>query len=113
MPAGIQPRLFAAFGLELIDNKHDHQVTIYATIAPSTPQALAEIIAASEPPAAPAEPAAVGHFPTTPQNVMVAPTTTNACPRFPGTRWLTHPGCPGHRPAPRTPHCAGYTPPVR
>src|SRR5215831_10019854 len=54
LPAAIQARLFAAFGLELIYNKQDHQVTIYATITPSTPQALAEIIATSEPPAAPA-----------------------------------------------------------
>jgi len=58
MPASIQARLFAAFGLELIYNKHDHQVTIYATITPSTPATLAEIIAGSEPPA---EPVAVGH----------------------------------------------------
>jgi len=50
-PAAIQARLFAAFGLELIYNKHDHQVTIYATITPSTPAALADIIARSEPPA--------------------------------------------------------------
>ena len=28
-------RLFAAFGLELIYNKRDHQVTIYATITPA------------------------------------------------------------------------------
>jgi DNA invertase Pin-like site-specific DNA recombinase len=53
MPAAIQARLFAAFGLELIYNKQDHQVTIYATITPATPRALAEIIASSEPPAAP------------------------------------------------------------
>jgi site-specific DNA recombinase len=56
MPASIQARLFQAFGLELIYNKQDHQVTIYATITPSTPQALAEIIASSEPPTAPAVP---------------------------------------------------------
>jgi hypothetical protein len=51
LPASIQARLFAAFGLELIYNKQDHQVTIYATITPTTPQALADIIATSEPPA--------------------------------------------------------------
>ena len=54
LPAAIQARLFAAFGLELIYNKHDHQVTIYATITPATPAALVEIIASSEPPTAPA-----------------------------------------------------------
>ena len=53
LPAAIQARLFAAFGLELICNKQDHQVTIYATITPSTPTALAVIIASSEPPTAP------------------------------------------------------------
>ncbi len=53
LPAAIQARLFAAFGLELIYNKQDHQVTIHATITPSTPAALAEIIATSEPPATP------------------------------------------------------------
>ena len=35
MPATIQAKLFAAFGLEMIYNKQDHQVTIYATITPS------------------------------------------------------------------------------
>jgi hypothetical protein len=54
LPAAIQARLFAAFGLEVIYNKQDHQVTIYATITPSTPAALADIIAISEPPTAPA-----------------------------------------------------------
>jgi site-specific DNA recombinase len=53
LPASIQARLFAAFGLELIYNKQDHQVTIYATITPATPQALAAIIADSEPPTTP------------------------------------------------------------
>ena len=38
---------------ELIYNKADHQVTIYATITPSTSAALADIIATSEPPASP------------------------------------------------------------
>jgi hypothetical protein len=54
LPASIQARLFAAFGLELIYNKQDHQVTFYATITPATPDTLAEIIATSEPPATPA-----------------------------------------------------------
>jgi hypothetical protein len=54
-PPSIQARLFAAVGLELIYNKDDHQVSIYATITPSTPNALAAIIAGSEPPGAPDE----------------------------------------------------------
>jgi hypothetical protein len=54
LPAAIQARLFAAFGLELIYNKQDHQVSIHATITPATPQTLAAIIAGSEPPAVPA-----------------------------------------------------------
>jgi hypothetical protein len=61
MPASIQTRLFAAFGLDLIYNKQDHQVTIYATITSSTPAALADIVARSEPPAAPAELARLAH----------------------------------------------------
>jgi len=44
----------------MIYNKDDHQVSIYATITPSTPAALAEIIATSEPPATPA---GLGHSP--------------------------------------------------
>ena len=67
MPASIQARLFAAFGLELIYNKQDHQVSIYATITPATPRALAAIIAGSEPPATPAEPAGLGHSPQHPR----------------------------------------------
>jgi hypothetical protein len=63
LPASIQARLFAAFGLELIYNKEDHQVTIYATVTPSTPGALAEIIARSEPPTVPADPAGSAHSP--------------------------------------------------
>ncbi|HEV2371037.1 MAG TPA: recombinase family protein [Streptosporangiaceae bacterium] len=46
----MQAQLFAAFGLELVYNKQDHQVTIYATITPSTPTALAALINDSEPP---------------------------------------------------------------
>jgi len=38
VPARLQAQLFAAFGLELIYNKQDHQVTIYATITPSPPR---------------------------------------------------------------------------
>jgi len=70
MPASIQARLFAAFGLELFYNKHDHQVTIYATITPSHPrrdhrrQRTTRRTGRSGP-----------SF-TAPQNVMVAPTIT-------------------------------------
>ena len=74
MPASIQARLFAAFGLEMIYNKQDHQVIIYATITPSTPQALAEIIQDSEPPKASAEPAGLAHSHTAPQGVLVGTT---------------------------------------
>jgi hypothetical protein len=67
LPAAIQTRPFAAFGLEPIYNKQDHQVTIFATITPSTPRALAEIIARSEPPAAPAGVAGLAHSPQHPR----------------------------------------------
>ena len=53
-PLSLQARLFAAVGLEMIYNKEDHQVSIYATITPSTPTTLAAIIAGSEPPTTPA-----------------------------------------------------------
>jgi hypothetical protein len=68
LPAAIQARLFAAFGLELIYNKQDHQVTIYATITPATPATLAGIIAISEPPAAPA---GLAHSPQHPRVLWV------------------------------------------
>ena len=64
LPASTKARLFAAFGLEMIYNKQDHQVTIYATITPSTPKALADIIAGSEPSA---EPAGLAHSRNTPE----------------------------------------------
>ncbi|HEV2371845.1 MAG TPA: recombinase family protein [Streptosporangiaceae bacterium] len=50
LPRRLQAQLFAAFGLELVYNKEDHQVTIYATITPSTPAALTALIRDSEPP---------------------------------------------------------------
>ncbi len=56
-PGRREALLFQAFGLELVYNKEDHQVSIYATITPSTPATLAAIIAMSEPPTAPAAPA--------------------------------------------------------
>jgi hypothetical protein len=49
-PPRLQAQLFAALDLQLIYKKDTHQVTIYATITPATPDALAAIIATSEPP---------------------------------------------------------------
>jgi hypothetical protein len=49
------------------DGAAGHQVSIYATITPSTPATLAAIIAASEPPASPAEPAGMAHPSNTPE----------------------------------------------
>jgi hypothetical protein len=49
-PQRLQAQLFAALDLQLIYKKDTHQVTIYATITPATPYALAAIITASEPP---------------------------------------------------------------
>src|ERR1035441_10868638 len=61
-PIRLQRRLYEAFDLQLLYNKHMHQVTIWATITPSTPGTLAAIIAeigrahpaGSSPPADPA-----------------------------------------------------------
>jgi site-specific DNA recombinase len=61
-PIRLQRRLYEAFDLQLLYNKHMHQVTIWATITPTTPGTLAAIIndsddghpAASNPPASPA-----------------------------------------------------------
>ena len=58
-PIRLQRRLYEAFDLQLLYNKHLHQVTIWATITPTTPGTLAAIIndsddghpAASNPPA--------------------------------------------------------------
>jgi len=63
----VQAGLFAAFGLELIYNTEDHQVTIYATSTPSTPHTLVEIIASSEPPTAPAVPGGLALSPQHPR----------------------------------------------
>jgi site-specific DNA recombinase len=49
-PQRLQAQLFAALDLQLVYKKDTHQVTIYATITPATPYALAAIIDASEPP---------------------------------------------------------------
>jgi hypothetical protein len=49
-PQRLQAQLFAALDLQLIYKKDTHQVTIYATITPATPYALAAIIDTSEPP---------------------------------------------------------------
>jgi hypothetical protein len=49
-PHRLQAQLFQALDLQLIYKKDTHQVTIYATLTPATPDALAAIIATSEPP---------------------------------------------------------------
>jgi site-specific DNA recombinase len=49
-PQRLQAQLFAALDLQLIYKKDTHQVTIYATLTPTTPDTLTGIIAASEPP---------------------------------------------------------------
>ena len=54
-----------------------HQVSIYATITPSTPATLADIIAGSEPRCT-GRPGRIGPFPVTPQIAMVGATVTNA-----------------------------------
>ena len=41
---------YQAFGIELLYNKEQNQVTIYATITTSTPQTVAALISDSEPP---------------------------------------------------------------
>jgi len=65
--ATIQAGLFAAFGLELIYNTEDHQVTIYTPSTPSTPHTLVEIIASSDPPTAPAVPGGLALSPQHPR----------------------------------------------
>jgi hypothetical protein len=49
-PQRLQAQLFAALDLQLVYKKDTHQVTIYATLTPATPDALTAIIATSEPP---------------------------------------------------------------
>jgi len=49
-PQRLQAQLFAALDLQLAYKKDTHRVTIYATLAPATPGALAAIINTSEPP---------------------------------------------------------------
>ena len=44
-PARLQQQLYDAFDLQLLYNKPDHQVSIYAAITPSTPATLAAILA--------------------------------------------------------------------
>ncbi len=71
LPTAIQARLFAAFGLELIYNKQDHQVTIYATITPSTPGPRRH----HRRQRTTRHPGPIGPFPATPQKVGGVPTT--------------------------------------
>jgi hypothetical protein len=81
LAAALDPREFATtlhvppVRSELIYNKDDHQVTIYATITPATPDTLAAIIATSEPPAAPAtaDLAGLGHSPQHPRMWVECP----------------------------------------
>ncbi len=47
-PIRLQRRLYEAFDLNMLYNKHMHQVTIWATITPATPGTLAAIIADSD-----------------------------------------------------------------
>ena len=49
-PDKIKQKLFDAFDIQALYSKTHHQVTLWATITPSTPAALAAIIAASETP---------------------------------------------------------------
>jgi hypothetical protein len=102
-PASLQAQLFAAFGLELIYNKEDHQVSIHATITPSTPTPSPT----SSPAANPHHPRrTICPFPTTPQVVLVGTTArpggrtlaTSAAtglPRRSRTRRRTRGGLPG------------------
>jgi hypothetical protein len=56
-PGRIKQKLFDAFDIQALYSKTHHQVTLWATVTPSTPAALAAIIAASETP----DPAAQDH----------------------------------------------------
>ena len=47
----LQQQLYHAFGLQLLYNREDQQVTCRATITPATPAALAAILNDSEHPA--------------------------------------------------------------
>ena len=48
-PARLQQQLYDAFDLQMLYNKQDHQVSIYAAITPATPDTLAAILADSAP----------------------------------------------------------------
>ena len=48
-PAQLQQQLYDAFDLQMLYNKQDHQVSIYAAITPATPATLAAILADSAP----------------------------------------------------------------
>ena len=49
-PDRIKQKLFDAFDIQALYNKAANQITLWATITPSTPAALAAIIADSETP---------------------------------------------------------------
>ena len=55
-PARLQQQLYDAFDLQMLYNKEDHQVSIYAAITPATPATLAAILADSGTPDAGAAP---------------------------------------------------------
>ncbi len=55
LPDRIKQQLFDAFDLAMLYHKKDNQVTCWAIITPSTPAALAAIIADSETPTSPAK----------------------------------------------------------
>ena len=69
-PIRLQRRLYEAFDLQLLYNKHMHQVTIWATITPTTPRTLAAIINDSDD----------GH--PTASNTPAGPDTSTSHPEF-------------------------------
>jgi hypothetical protein len=72
--ASLQARLFAAFGLELIYNKADHQFSIYATITPRHPRRPRRHHRRQRATRRPRRDGRIGPFSATLPPVMVAPT---------------------------------------
>jgi site-specific DNA recombinase len=79
-PARLQQQLYDAFGLELLYNRPDHQVTIRATLTASTPAAVAAITADHHHQAA-ATPDSGAHLSPTPGawTNSTAPGVRNGC----------------------------------
>jgi site-specific DNA recombinase len=71
-PARLQQQLYQAFDLQTLYDSGKHQVSIHAVITPATPQTLAAIISASEPPAQPT-PGTVAHFVHAPGGAVRCP----------------------------------------